>query len=94
MSLWLIGATCLKVMGSLWTIFFSILRLPGPYGMIFLAALGCLGLFLIGWLIYSLAGGRVDALGVLLCGRCCLLAFCGACGGNEIIEISRTKKRR
>jgi hypothetical protein len=35
---------------------------------------------------------RVVALGVLLCGRGFLLALCGACGGNEMIETSRTKK--
>jgi hypothetical protein len=35
-----------------------------------------------------------DALGVLWCGRWCLLAFCSTCGGNKMIEISRTKKRR
>jgi len=31
---------------------------------------------------------------VLLCGRWCLLAFCGACGVKEMIETSRTKKGR
>jgi len=29
---------------------------------------------------------------VLLCEKWCLLALCGACGGNKMIEISRTKK--
>jgi hypothetical protein len=67
-------------------------EVAAPYGMLFSAALGCLGLCLFGWLIYSLAGGRVDALGVLSCGRWCLLAFCGVCGGSEMIEILRTKK--
>jgi len=95
MSLWLIAVVCTKGMRSLWTIFFSIVRLPWPYGMLFSAALGCLGLCLIGWLIYSLAGGRADTLRVLLFGRWCILAFCGAYeGGNKIIEISRTKKGR
>jgi hypothetical protein len=41
---------------------------------------------------WSLHGGRVAALGVLLCGRWFLIAFCSACGGNKMIEISRTKK--
>jgi hypothetical protein len=36
----------------------------------------------------------VVALGVLSCGRWCTLIFCGACGGNKMIEISRTKKGR
>jgi len=67
-------------------------RLFAPYGMLFSATSDCLGLCLFRWLIYSFAGGRVAALGVLLCGRWFLLAFCGACGGNEMIEISRTKK--
>jgi hypothetical protein len=35
---------------------------------------------LFGWLIYSLAGGWVVTIGVLLCGRWFLLAFCGAYG--------------
>jgi len=69
-------------------------RLLAPYKMLFSATFGCLGLCRIGWLIYSFAGGRVDAFGVLLCGGWCLLAFCGACRGNEMIEISRTKKGR
>jgi hypothetical protein len=29
---------------------------------------------------------------VLLCGRWFLLALCGACGGNDMIETSKTKK--
>jgi len=36
----------------------------------------------------------VVTLGVLLCGRWFILTFCGACGGNEMIDISRTKKGR
>jgi hypothetical protein len=34
----------------------------------------------------------VVALGVRSCGRWFLVAFCGACGGNAMIDISRTKK--
>jgi len=64
----MIGVACAKGMGSLWTIFFSIVRLSVPYGMLSSAALGCLGLCLIGWLIYSLAGGQMDAVRVLSCG--------------------------
>jgi hypothetical protein len=94
MSSWLIGVVYAKRMESLWTIFFSIVRSPTPYGMLSSVALGCPRLCLIGWLIYSLVGGRVNAPEVLLCGRWCLLAFCGACRGNEMIEISRTKKGR
>jgi hypothetical protein len=49
-------------MGSLWTTFFSIVRLHAPYKMLFSAVLDCLGLCLFWWLIYSLAGGRTSAL--------------------------------
>jgi hypothetical protein len=87
MSLWLIRAACAKGIGSLWIIFFSIVRLHAPYGMLFSAVLGCLRLCLIRWLIYSLSGGWVDALEVLLCGRWYVLAFCGACGGNKMIFV-------
>jgi len=65
-----------------------------PYGMLFLAALGCLGLCLFGWLIYLLASEWAATLVVLLCGRWFLLAFCGSCGENEMIETLRTKKGR
>jgi hypothetical protein len=34
----------------------------------------------------------VVALGVRLCGRWFIVAFCGACGGNVMIDSSRTKK--
>jgi len=63
-----------------------------PYGLPSSAASVCLELCLFGWLIYSLADGRVVALKMLSCGRLFLLAFCGACGGNEMVETSRTKK--
>jgi len=63
----LIGVGCAKGMGSPWTTFFTIVRLHAPYGMLFSAASDCLGLCLFRWLIYSLAGGRVIALRVLLC---------------------------
>jgi hypothetical protein len=66
--------------GRLWTIFFFIVRLPAPYGILFSAALGCLGYV---W---------ADALGVLLCRIWCRIAFCGACGGNGMIETLKTKK--
>jgi hypothetical protein len=34
----------------------------------------------------------VVALEVLSCGRWSLVAFCGTCGGNAMIDSSRTKK--
>jgi len=34
----------------------------------------------------------VVAFEVRSCGRCSLVAFCGACGGNAMIDSSRTKK--
>jgi len=34
----------------------------------------------------------VVASGVLLCGRCCSLAFCGAFGEKEMIEIWKTAR--
>jgi hypothetical protein len=46
MSLWLIGAVYVKGMGSLWTIFFFIVRLPVPYGMPSSVDFGCLALCL------------------------------------------------
>ena len=62
MSLRSIGVACAKGMRSLWTIFFSIVRLSVPYGMLSSVALDCLGLYLVGWLICLLAcwwtGGR------------------------------------
>jgi hypothetical protein len=39
-----------------------------------------------------LAGGRLVALGVLLCGKLCLLSLCGACEGNEITKISNQER--
>jgi hypothetical protein len=69
-------------------------RLHAPYGMLFSVISDCLGLCLFGWLIYSLAGRWAVALGVLLYVRWFLLAFCSACGGNEMIETLRTKKGR
>jgi hypothetical protein len=64
MSLWLIGAACARGMGTLWTIFFSIVRLLRLYGMLSFVSLGCPGLCLVGWLICLLAGGWVVALRV------------------------------
>jgi hypothetical protein len=43
-------------------------------------------------LIFLLAGGRVVALRVRLCGRWFLVALYGACGGNATIDSLRTKK--
>jgi hypothetical protein len=60
--------------------------------MLSLVALGYHGLCLIRWLICWLAGGWVVALGVLLFEKWCFLALCMAYGGNEVTEISRTKK--
>jgi hypothetical protein len=57
MSSWLISAACAKGIGSLWTIFFTIVKSLAPYGMLFSAALGCLGLCIIGWLICLIVGG-------------------------------------
>jgi len=74
--------------------FFSIVRFHVPYGMLSSIALGCPGLCLLGWLICLLAGGRAVALGILLCEKWCLITLCGACVGNKMTEISRTKKRR
>jgi hypothetical protein len=34
----------------------------------------------------------VVALGVRSCGRGFLVAFCAACGGNAMIDTSKTKK--
>jgi hypothetical protein len=34
----------------------------------------------------------VVALGVRSCERWSLVAFCGACGGNTMIDSSKTKK--
>jgi hypothetical protein len=62
------------------------------YGMPSLAASVYLGLCLVGWLIFSLAGGQVVVLGVRLCRRWFLVASYGACGGNATIDSSRTKK--
>jgi hypothetical protein len=56
MLLWSIGVEGARRMGSLWTIFFSIVRLLAPYGTLSLVALGGLGLCLVGGLIYLLAG--------------------------------------
>jgi hypothetical protein len=44
-SSWLIGAICLKGMGSLWTISFTV-KLLVPFEMFSLVDLGCLGLCL------------------------------------------------
>jgi hypothetical protein len=46
MSSWLIGFVCANEMGSLWTIFFSIVRLSMPYGMFSSVNLGYLELCL------------------------------------------------
>jgi len=62
------------------------------FGMPSLAVSVFLGLCLVGWLIFSLAGGQVVALGVRLCGRWFLVALYGACGGNATIDSSRTRK--
>jgi hypothetical protein len=45
MSSWLIGVVCVKVMGSPWSIFFSIVRFLVPYGMYSSVDSGCLGLY-------------------------------------------------
>jgi hypothetical protein len=37
---------------------------------------------------------RVVALKVLLCGRWCILVFCGVFGDNEIIEVSKIARGR
>jgi hypothetical protein len=74
MSLESIGSACARGMGSPYTIFFFIVRLFVPYGMLSLVALGCPRLCLVG-------GGC--SLRVLLCGRWCPLALCGAFGKNE-----------
>jgi hypothetical protein len=89
-----IGGVCVNKMGSSWTISFSIVRLPVPYGMLSLVILGCPGLCLIGWLICLLVSGCVVAFGVLLYGRWCLLVLCDACGGIKMIEFPGTKKGR
>jgi hypothetical protein len=68
-----------------WGVCGPIVRFLAPYGVLFSVALGCLGLCLFGLSIYSVVGGRVVALGVLLYGRWFILAFCGACGGNKMI---------
>jgi hypothetical protein len=64
------------------------------YGMISSVTLGCHGLCLIKQLICLLASGRVVVLRVLLCGRWCILALCGACGGKVMTKISKTKRGR
>lgn len=69
MSLWLIGVVCAREMQSLWTIFFSIVRLLVPYRVRSLVVLGFIGLCLEQLLICMLVGGVVVALRVLLCGR-------------------------
>jgi hypothetical protein len=58
MSLWSICVAYAKGMGSLWIIFFSIVRLPASYIMLSLVTLGCPGLCPVGWLICFLAGGH------------------------------------
>jgi hypothetical protein len=55
MSLWLVGAACTRGVENPWTIF-SIVRLPAPYEIISLVALGCPELCLAWWLICLLAG--------------------------------------
>jgi hypothetical protein len=88
----LIDVARAKRMESLWIIFFFIVMSLAIFGMPSLAASVYLGLYLVRWLIYSLAGGRVVALEVRLCGRWFLVAFYGACGGNATINSSMTKK--
>jgi hypothetical protein len=88
----LIDVVCAKRIGSMWIIFFSIVMPLAFFGMPSLAASVFLGLCLIGWLIFLLAGGQVVDLGVQLCERWFLVALYGACGGNATINSSRTKK--
>jgi len=62
---------CVRGMCSLWTIFFSTLRLLVSYGMFASVALGCFGLCLDELSTYLLVSGLLVALRVLLCGRWC-----------------------
>lgn len=62
------------------------------FGMPSLTASVYLGLCLVGWFIFSLAGGRVVALRVRLCGRWFIVAFYGVCGRNTTIDSLRRKK--
>jgi hypothetical protein len=64
LSLWWIGDACASGIGSLRTIFFSIVRLLVPCGMLSLVACR-IGLCPAEWLICLCAGGRVVALRVL-----------------------------
>jgi hypothetical protein len=40
MSLWSIGAVCARGMWSMWIIFYSLVRLFVPYGMLFFSRFG------------------------------------------------------
>jgi cytosine/uracil/thiamine/allantoin permease len=59
----------------MWIVFFSIMRLCVPYGMLSSVALGFLGLCLDELLTCLHVGGLLVALGMLLCGRWRLLVF-------------------
>jgi hypothetical protein len=57
-----------------------------PYEMLSSVTLGYLRLCLDELLTWLLVGGLLVALGVLLCGRWCLV-FYGVVGGNEMIGV-------
>jgi hypothetical protein len=82
MSLWLIGDVGVRKMKSLWTIFFSIVRLLGTYEMFYSINSGCLGLGLNEELTYMSIGGLLIVLRMFLCGRLCLCVCCGILKGN------------
>jgi hypothetical protein len=85
---------CAKETGSPWTIYSFIVRLLEPYELPSSIVLGCLGLCPFGWSTYSLAVGRAGIFEMLLFGRLCLLAFCGACGGSRTTKLLRINKGR
>lgn len=76
-------------MGSLQTAFFLVAFLLLPFGVLFLFVLGCLGLCL-DMLIYVTDGGLLASQCVLRCGKWCLHASFGVCGGKRMIETLRT----
>jgi hypothetical protein len=76
--LWLIGVVCVRETGSLWIIFFSIVRLPVLYGILSSVVLGCLVSCLDKYSTCLLVGGGyLVTLRVQLCGRWYLHAYCG-----------------
>jgi hypothetical protein len=80
MSLWLIGAICVRRMDSP-LIFFSIVRLCVPYGMLSSVVLGFLGLCLYELLTYLHIGGLLVALP---CKRWYFLVFYGVFWANYL----------